>query len=93
MKHLVPNSQFGYHGADEQVRRLFYFIYFALTGLHALHLTIGLGVVASIAVRASQRRYTSENHNAVEVSGLYWHFIDLVWIFLYPLLYLMDRFR
>lgn len=70
---------------------LLYFIYYAMTGLHALHLTIGLGVVAVMFWRARRKRFSSEYYTPLEVAGLYWHFIDLVWIFLYPLLYLMDR--
>lgn len=93
-KHLVPNSSFAHQGApDAPIRKLFHFIYFALTGLHALHLSIALGVVAIVGIRSWQRRYSAKYHNPVEVAGLYWHFVDVVWIFLYPLLYLMDRFK
>lgn len=92
-RHLVPNSTFAFHSATAPLMKLFYFIYFALTGLHALHLTIGLGVIAVIARRVQRGRYPAGWRNPVEVAGLYWHFVDLVWIFLYPLLYLMDRFK
>jgi cytochrome c oxidase subunit 3 len=70
---------------------LFFFLYFAMTGLHAVHLTIGVGIVAFVLVRAYRGAYSSVYHTPVEVVGLYWHFVDIVWIFLFPLLYLVDR--
>ena len=68
----------------------FYFLYFAMTGLHAIHLTIGIGVVAWLWRHA--RRFGREYHAPVEVSGLYWHFVDVVWVFLYPMFYLLERY-
>ena len=64
---------------------------FTLTGVHALHLLIGIGVVGVILALAWRGRYTAEYHNPVEVTGLYWHFVDIVWIFLLPMLYLIGR--
>ena len=69
--------------------QLFFYLYFVMTGLHALHVTIGVVLLSIIAVWAWQGKYTSEYHNPVHISGLYWHFVDLVWIFLFPLLYLI----
>lgn len=68
---------------------LFFSFYFFLTGLHALHMIIGIGIFSFITFRAWRGRYSEEYYNPVEVSGLYWHFVDLVWIFLFPLLYLL----
>jgi cytochrome c oxidase subunit 3 len=68
---------------------MFFYIYFVMTGLHALHVTIGIVLLAVIGWYAAKGAYSLENHNAVHVSGLYWHFVDVVWIFLYPLLYLI----
>jgi cytochrome c oxidase subunit III len=68
----------------------FYFLYFAMTGLHAIHLTIGIGVVAWLWRHA--RRFGPAYHAPVEVSGLYWHFVDIVWVFLYPMFYLLERY-
>jgi len=68
----------------------FYFLYFAMTGLHALHLTIGIGIVAWLWRHA--RRFGAAYHAPVEVSGLYWHFVDIVWVFLYPMFYLLERY-
>lgn len=69
--------------------QMFYWIYFAMTGVHALHMVIGLGIMAVILWMAARNRFTPEYHSPVEISGLYWHFVDIVWIFLFPLLYLL----
>ena len=71
--------------------QMFYWIYFAMTGLHALHMIIGLGLLAFLVYFAWRGRYTPEYHAPVELTGLYWHFVDIVWIFLFPLLYLLGR--
>jgi len=69
----------------------FYALYFMMTGLHALHMVIGIGLMAVIAWMAWRRQFDSSYYTPVEVSGLYWHFVDIVWIFLFPLLYLIGR--
>jgi cytochrome c oxidase subunit 3 len=71
--------------------RIFFIIYFAMTGLHALHMVIGLGIMIWLLINAARGQYTSEYYAPVEISGLYWHFVDIVWIFLFPLLYLLGR--
>jgi cytochrome c oxidase subunit 3 len=76
-------------GASEQSVRMFYWIYFAMTGLHALHMIIGIGMMLFLIYFAYRGRYTPEYHAPVELGGLYWHFVDIVWIFLFPLLYLL----
>lgn len=92
-EHLIPAHGFHVEGPYGTQAELFLCFYFAMTGLHAAHMIVGLGVLGTVAVKASRGRYTPEQHNAVEVSGLYWHFVDIVWIFLFPLLYLIDRHR
>ena len=77
-------------GTDVQNVQMFFYIYFVMTGLHAIHVTIGIGLLAVIAWFAWKGRYSPAYHNPVHVSGLYWHFVDVVWIFLYPLLYLIS---
>ena len=71
--------------------RSFFWIYFALTGLHALHMFIGLGLMTWLLWQAFKGTFNSEYYSPVEMSGLYWHFVDIVWIFLFPLLYLLGR--
>jgi cytochrome c oxidase subunit 3 len=90
-KHLVPDQTFFRTGPDAPVMKLFFSIYFVMTALHAVHVTIGVGVLGTIYRRTQAGRYSAQDHNAVEIAGLYWHFVDLIWIFLYPLLYLMGR--
>jgi cytochrome c oxidase subunit III len=68
---------------------LYFTLYYLLTGLHALHVTAGILVLAYLAVRARHGAYTPESHVVLECGALYWHLVDLVWIFLWPLLYLM----
>jgi len=62
-----------------------------MTGLHALHMIIGLILMTWLLVRASRAEFGPEYYTPVELGGLYWHFVDIVWIFLFPLLYLINR--
>jgi cytochrome c oxidase subunit III len=71
--------------------QIFFSLYFTMTGLHALHMIIGVGLMSVITWMAWKGRFSSEYYTPVEMSGLYWHFVDIVWIFLFPLLYLVDR--
>jgi cytochrome c oxidase subunit III len=88
-EHLVPGVNFD--PARGPAVELFYFLYFTLTGLHAVHLTVGIALVLVLAVRAWRGAFSPAHYAAVEVTGLYWHFVDFVWIFLYPLIYLNGR--
>jgi cytochrome c oxidase subunit 3 len=89
--HLVPGPAFRFPGPDARQAEIFYSLYFTMTGLHALHMVIGIGILTALLLQARKGRYTPEYHTPVEVSGLYWHFVDIVWIFLFPLLYLIGR--
>lgn len=71
--------------------QVFFWIYFVMTGLHALHMIIGLGVMLWLLWKAWLGTFTAEYFAPVEMAGLYWHFVDIVWIFLFPLLYLLGR--
>jgi cytochrome c oxidase subunit 3 len=70
---------------------LYFFLYFAMTGMHALHMIIGIVILAFMIFRARAGAYTTGHVTFVENFGLYWHFVDIVWIFLFPLLYLISR--
>jgi cytochrome c oxidase subunit III len=89
VRHLVPGTFFdkNLHPQAE----LFFYLYWAMTGLHAFHVLVGILVLSSILFLARRDRFSSTYFTPVEVAGLYWHFVDIVWIFLYPLLYLIDR--
>ena len=71
--------------------QIFWFLYWAMTGLHALHVTVGVGVLSVIARMAWGQKFSAHYYNPVDISALYWHFVDIVWIWLYPLLYLINR--
>jgi cytochrome c oxidase subunit 3 len=76
-------------GALIQRFRMYWVFYFFMTGVHAVHMLIGLGLFAFLFIQAARNRFTPQKHAPVELMGLYWHFVDLVWIFLFPLLYLV----
>ena len=76
---------------DVRKLQLFFALYFAMTGLHAFHVIIGIGLIASLVYLNWRGWFTREYNTPVVMIGLYWHFVDIVWIFLFPLLYLMDR--
>jgi len=88
---LVPGPNFVWEGQYANAAEIFYSIYFCMTGLHALHMIIGIGIMAVITWMAWRRQFDATYYTPVEVSGLYWHFVDIVWIFLFPLLYLIGR--
>jgi cytochrome c oxidase subunit 3 len=87
----VPGPNFRFEGALAPQVEIFLSLYFALTGLHALHMIIGFGIMTVILVMAVRGRFSPQWYTPVELAGLYWHFVDIVWIFLFPLLYLVDR--
>lgn len=90
-QHLVPGPHFRMEGPHGNSAQLFFSFYFAMTGVHALHMVVGIGLLAWLLVNALRRTYSAEYFTPVEVSGLYWHFVDVVWIFLFPTLYLVAR--
>ena len=87
--HLVPGPYFKWEGKHPATAEMFYSLYFCMTGLHALHMVIGLGIMLVIGTMAWRRQFDADYYTPVEVAGLYWHFVDIVWIFLFPLLYLI----
>jgi len=91
VEHLVPGPNFQLDSINFRAAQLFFGLYFAMTGLHALHMIIGLGLLTFISVMAERGRYTKTYSNPVQMVGLYWHFVDIVWIFLFPLLYLIGN--
>jgi cytochrome c oxidase subunit III len=90
-EHLFPGPHFAWDGPEANEAELFFSLYFALTGLHAAHMVIGLGIMAWLLWMAWSGRVGPAYHAPAEISGLYWHFVDIVWIFLFPLLYLIGR--
>jgi len=76
---------------DPQHSKIFFSLYFAMTGMHAIHMVIGVGLFAWLTFLAWRGKYGPEYYTPIENAGLYWHFVDIVWIYLFPLLYLIDR--
>jgi cytochrome c oxidase subunit III len=89
IEHHVPGPTFHFDGPHNREAELFFSLYFIMTGLHALHMIIGLGVLATIAWMTRRGRFNAAYSTPVHIAGLYWHFVDIVWIFLFPLLYLV----
>src|SRR6266436_3060852 len=87
--HLIPGRSFDmkFHG------QLYFSLYFGMTGLHALHMIVGAGLLVWLIKGSFAGRFTPQYNTPVEIVGLYWHFVDIVWIYLFPLLYLIDRHR
>ena len=86
---LAPGLNFTFAGPNAKSVELFFFFYFTMTGVHALHMVVGMGVLSFLLVQAWRGQYGPDRYNPVEGAGLYWHFVDIVWIFLFPLLYLI----
>jgi cytochrome c oxidase subunit 3 len=93
LEHHVPGFglEFDFEKPYYLQAQIFFSLYFIMTALHALHMIIGLGIMSVMLWLSWRGRITPEYYNPIEVSGIYWHFVDIVWIFLFPLLYLIGR--
>jgi cytochrome c oxidase subunit 3 len=92
--HLVPGPRFSaealhVEGDHARQAQIYFSLYFGMTGLHALHMIVGIPIILWIAWRAARGDFSVEYSTPVELVGLYWHFVDIIWIFLFPLLYLI----
>lgn len=90
-EHLLPGFDFAFSGPQPNAVHLFFSFYFIATGLHAVHVAVGIAILAIIGLRARQNSYSDHYHSPITVAGLYWHFVDVVWIFLFALIYLPGR--
>jgi cytochrome c oxidase subunit III len=90
---FAPGVNWTFTGQNAGPLELFFILYFAMTGLHAIHLTVGIGLVLIMALRAWHRDFEGGYFTPVEMTALYWHFVDVVWIFLFPLLYLIAIYK
>jgi cytochrome c oxidase subunit 3 len=89
-EHLWPGPHFKPDLPPQS--QIFWVLYWIMTGVHAVHVTVGVCVISYIARMAAKRKFSPEYYTPVEMTGLYWHFVDVIWIFLYPLLYLINRY-
>ena len=90
-EHHVPGAGFAFEAQYFRQAQIFFSLYFVMTGLHAAHMVIGLGVMAVMFWWSWHGTISPEYASPIEISGLYWHFVDIIWIFLFPLLYLIGR--
>lgn len=90
-RHLPGRSFRWESGVAPRETELFYVLYFIMTGLHTFHVLVGVALLAVMAAFAWRGRFSAEYFTPVEVTGLYWHFVDVVWVFLFPLLYLVGH--
>ena len=90
-EHHIPGPGFQFEQEYVRHAQLFFSLYFVMTGLHALHMIIGIGIMLVMLWWSWNGTITEEYSSPIEISGLYWHFVDIVWIFLFPLLYLIGR--
>jgi len=104
-EHHIPGHQFHFgevtmaDGSKIDVEKdvsqshmqMFFSLYFAMTGMHALHMIVGAGLLSTLLFMAWKGKFSTSYYTPVENIGLYWHFVDIVWIFLFPLLYLISR--
>jgi cytochrome c oxidase subunit III len=90
-EHLLPGASFNFAQPYTNHAEMFFYLYFLMTGVHALHLAIGVILIVIFGFRAWRTDAFARNDTAVDLLGLYWHFVDIVWVFLFPLIYLVDR--
>lgn len=90
-KHMNPGLYFGLSGPDAGGAQLFWVFYWVATVLHGAHMAVGIGLVAWLMYHVRQGAYSARWYTPVEVIGIYWSFVDIVWLILYPLIYLVGR--
>jgi cytochrome c oxidase subunit 3 len=89
-KGIAPGKYYTYGGLEHEKANIFFSIYYMMTGLHGLHVVIGIGLMIWLVIKAKKKVFHSGYYTPVEITGLYWHLVDVIWIFLFPLLYLID---
>lgn len=87
---IFPGEYYTYEGIAHEKANIFFSIYYMMTGVHGLHVTIGIGLMIWLVFKAKKGVFHSGYYTPVEITGLYWHLVDIIWIFLFPLLYLID---
>jgi cytochrome c oxidase subunit 3 len=85
----LPGRYYTFEGVQAPGAPMFFSLYFLITGLHGIHVVVGMTVLSVVAVLSWRGKFTAEYHTPVELAGLYWHLVDLIWIFVFPLIYLI----
>lgn len=87
---IFPGEFYAFDGIEHEKANVFYSLYYLMTGLHGIHVLIGMGLMSWLLWRALKGHFNSEYYTPVEITGLYWHLVDIIWIFLFPLFYLIE---
>jgi len=87
---IFPGEFYTFGGIDHPQANIFFSLYYLMTGLHGIHVIIGIGLIAWLLWRSTKGHFNSEYYTPIEITGLYWHLVDIIWIFLFPLFYLID---
>lgn len=87
---IFPGEFYTFGGIDHPQANIFFSLYYMMTGLHGIHVLIGIGLMIWLVVKANKGAFDSEYYTPLEITGLYWHLVDIIWIFLFPLFYLID---
>ncbi|HKL17414.1 MAG TPA: cytochrome c oxidase subunit 3 family protein [Halalkalibaculum sp.] len=87
---IFPGQFYAFEGIDHAKANIFFSLYYLMTGLHGIHVIIGIGLMIWLVKKAANNAYDSEYYTPLEITGLYWHLVDIIWIFLFPLFYLID---
>lgn len=87
---IFPGEAYTFTGIDHPKANIFFSIYYMMTGLHGIHVIIGIGIITWLIIKTRNGAFNSSYYTPVEITGLYWHLVDIIWIFLFPLLYLID---
>lgn len=87
---IFPGEFYTFEGIEHAKANIFFSIYYMMTGLHGVHVLVGIGLMIWLVIKANKGVFSTEYYTPVEMVGLYWHLVDIIWIFLFPLLYLID---
>lgn len=87
---IFPGRYYDFAGIEHEKANVFFSIYYLMTGLHGLHVVIGIGLMVWLLRRSLKEHFNSAYYTPIEITGLYWHLVDIIWIFLFPLFYLID---
>lgn len=87
---IFPGEYYTFTGIDHPKAHIFFSIYYMMTGLHGIHVIIGIGLITWLVIKTQKGAFSPEYYTPIEIIGLYWHLVDIIWIFLFPLLYLID---
>ncbi len=87
---IFPGEYYTFGGIDHPQANIFFSLYYMMTGLHGIHVLVGIGLMIWLVIKANKEAFDSEYYTPLEMTGLYWHLVDIIWIFLFPLFYLID---